>query len=249
MPPAACKSEISFHFQRPFDVSTSNGGQVQKAIADDYRDEGGIYFSQEGEDILLQRLFSHQKSGFSVDVGAHHPKRFSNTYALYRQGWRGINIDATPGSMGPFKELRPEDLNLECGVSLHEGEMPFYEFEDPALNTFSRARYEYLIANTPYKLKQILKVKTKKLSSILEEHVPANKKIDLLTIDVEGLDFEILKSNTWERFSPKVLLIEALDQNIQTLERSELGTFLKSKGYSIFAKTYNTAFFILGRTV
>jgi FkbM family methyltransferase len=219
---------------------------IRRVIAEDYRGDANFYFSQEGEDILLQRLFGDRNSGFFVDIGAHHPKRFSNTYALYARGWRGINVDATPGSMEAFKNSRPEDRNLECGVGNTEGELPFYEFEEPALNTFSRQRYEYLLANTSYKVKRVVPVRIRKLASILEEHASENRPIDLLTIDVEGLDYEILKSNNWERFSPKVVLVEALEQNIEELQNSELGCFLKEKGYSLFAKTYNTAFFILG---
>ena len=62
-----------------------------------------IYFSQEGEDVILRRIFEDQKNGFYIDIGAHHPKRFSNTYYFYDRGWEGINIDATPGSMKFFK--------------------------------------------------------------------------------------------------------------------------------------------------
>ena len=60
---------------------------------------GSLCYSQEGEDMILGKIFSGQKHGFYVDVGAHHPLRFSNTYLFYLKGWRGINIDAMPGSM------------------------------------------------------------------------------------------------------------------------------------------------------
>jgi hypothetical protein len=53
-------------------------------------------YSQEGEDMILNRIFEFRNSGFYIDVGAHHPMRFSNTYFFYRKGWRGINIDAMP---------------------------------------------------------------------------------------------------------------------------------------------------------
>jgi len=69
-------------------------------------------YSQEGEDMILRRLFEKQLTGFYVDVGAHHPKRFSNTYFFYKQGWHGINIDAMPGSMKLFEKIRPRDILL-----------------------------------------------------------------------------------------------------------------------------------------
>src|SRR3954469_4320493 len=76
-----------------------------------------IAFSQEGEDLLLARMFEHQSEGFYVDVGAHHPQRFSNTHLLHQRGWRGINIDATPGSMAAFRRARPHDVNLEIAIA------------------------------------------------------------------------------------------------------------------------------------
>ena len=41
-----------------------------------------LYWSQEGEDILLQRIFGNRNNGFYVDVGAHHSSKFSNTFKL-----------------------------------------------------------------------------------------------------------------------------------------------------------------------
>ena len=73
-------------------------------------------YSQEGEDLVLARYFA-KSSLIYVDVGAHHPTRYSNTYLFYSQGWRGINIDAMPGSMDAFRRDRPRDINIEALVS------------------------------------------------------------------------------------------------------------------------------------
>jgi len=76
-----------------------------------------ISYSQEGEDLILERFFEGMNTGFYVDVGAFHPKRFSNTYIFYKKGWHGINIDARPGSMKLFNFVRPRDINLEIPIS------------------------------------------------------------------------------------------------------------------------------------
>ncbi|TLD96815.1 hypothetical protein LS71_004220 [Helicobacter jaachi] len=74
-------------------------------------------YAIEGEDRIVRALLWQKRdSGFYVDVGAHHPFRFSNTYLFYTQGWRGINIDATPGSMEAFRKYRARDINLEMGI-------------------------------------------------------------------------------------------------------------------------------------
>jgi hypothetical protein len=83
-------------------------------------------YSQEGEDRILLRPFENCKDGFYVDVGAHHPTRYSNTYLFYRMEWSGINIDAAPGSMNLFKKKRPRDINLEVAISDREEELTFY---------------------------------------------------------------------------------------------------------------------------
>src|SRR6187431_556967 len=92
-------------------------------------------YSQEGEDLILNRILEKKTCGFYVDVGAHHPKRFSNTYLFYQKGWRGINIDAMPGSMAEFRNFRPRDINIEAAVGAAK-EIPFYVFDEKALNTF-----------------------------------------------------------------------------------------------------------------
>src|SRR5689334_15261611 len=85
-------------------------------------------YSQEGEDMILARVFENQKSGFYVDVGAHHPWRFSNTYMFYRRGWRGLNIDAMPDSMSRFRKARPRDINVEIPVLREEAVLNYYQF-------------------------------------------------------------------------------------------------------------------------
>ena len=95
-------------------------------------------YSQEGEDMILRRLFEKQKTGFYVDVGAHHPKRFSNTLFFYKKGWHGINIDAMPNSMSLFDKIRPRDINLEVPISEKKQKLKYYMFNEPALNGFSK---------------------------------------------------------------------------------------------------------------
>mgnify|MGYP001334584774 CR=1 FL=1 len=86
--------------------------------------------------MILNRIFGNQAKGFYIDVGAHHPKRFSNTYLFYKRGWSEINIDAMPGSMKIFDKQRPRDINIEKPVSNEKKIMDFYIFNEPALNSF-----------------------------------------------------------------------------------------------------------------
>ena len=208
-----------------------------------------LSFSQEGEDGILQRLFERKPLGFYVDVGSHHPKRFSNTYRFYLRGWRGVNIDPLPGSKARFDTSRERDINLEVGISDSPGELVYYAFQEPALNTFNpdvaRSRDSVLISKT--------KITVLRLRDVLDQHLPVNQKIDFLSIDVEGLDLQVLRSNDWSRYRPSYVLAEALGmRDVYQVIESDLHEYMNSVGYSFFAKCVNTLLFIdsqgLGRS-
>lgn len=200
-------------------------------------------FSQEGEDMILFRIFESYSTGFYLDIGAHHPKRFSNTYFFYKRGWRGINIDAAPGSMKTFNIERTRDINIEAAISDKEEEVMFYVFEEPAFNTFDKKRAEIQVSNNRKLINQI-KLKTKKLENILDESIPEGQQIDFLSIDTEGYDLNILKSNNFDKFRPMFILVECLEnENFIDIVSDEVYKYLVGKEYSLFAKTVNTCFF------
>ncbi|RZK27237.1 MAG: FkbM family methyltransferase [Flavobacterium sp.] len=201
-----------------------------------------ISYSQEGEDLILARIFGEKKNGRFVDVGAHHPKKYSNTYKFYLSGWRGINIDAMPGSMISFQKYRPEDINIEAGVACNKGELTYYIFNEPALNTFDKVEAGKKDGKNGYTILRKIKVNVLPLAEILDQYLAPTDPIDFLTIDVEGLDFEVIQSNNWNVYRPKVVLIEEL-RNIQGENNNKISAFLVEKGYELIAKTYNTLIF------
>jgi len=202
-----------------------------------------VSYAQEGEDLILSRFFHNRKAGFYVDVGAHHPMRYSNTYLLYRRGWHGINIDAMPGSMKLFQRFRSRDVNIEMAVSDIAGELVFYMFDEPAFNTCSaQLAQQYADLGHPVRRKQ--HVPCLPLQSILERHAAHCDRIDLLSIDVEGEDMKALTSNDWQRFRPVFVLVEILGmQDMDDVHASEEAKYLSQQGYQVVAKTVNTVFF------
>src|SRR5258706_13433154 len=100
--------------------------RILRRIASKIDPAGHVTFAQEGEDQLLQRFFYGRERGFYVDIGAHHPRRFSNTCVFYDKGWRGINIEPNPEAIQSFICERPGDINLCCGISDHKGEMKYF---------------------------------------------------------------------------------------------------------------------------
>jgi len=205
-----------------------------------------LSYSQEGEDLILKRIFANKKNGFFIDIGAHHPTRFSNTFLFYLSGWRGINIDPNPGIMEIFNKIRPNDINLELGISESENFLTYYQFNEPALNTFSKE--EAILKENQnkglYKIINQIKIKTYPINLILDNHLNKDIIIDFMTIDVEGLDLEVLKSNNWDKYRPTYLLVEELRSNITDLiTNSEINKFLVTQNYSFYHRTYNTSIY------
>lgn len=209
-------------------------------------------YSQEGEDRILHSLFGvlNKANGFYVDVGAHHPIRFSNTHSLFMRGWSGINIDASHKSIALFEKMRPGDVNVALGVGERAGTSIFYTFDESALNTFDEKLARSVVDNTSYRIIEEQIIEVVPLFEILDKHMPKGREIDFLSVDVEGRDLDVLKSNDWLRYRPSYVLAEwhggfsrkegfSLEEAIN----SELTQFLGSKGYEPFAKTLNTLFF------
>ncbi|MDB5146688.1 MAG: FkbM family methyltransferase [Mucilaginibacter sp.] len=204
-------------------------------------------YSQEGEDMVLRSFFEGKKNykGYFVDVGAHHPYRYSNTLFFYQKGWKGINIEPTPGAIKAFNIFRRKDINLNIGVSDRRDKLIFYCFNEPALNGFSKELSEERNGTSKkYKIIKEVEVETYPLAEILDKYLPAGQKIDFLTIDVEGLDLIVLKSNNWNKYKPSYILVE--DRiDFTNLSDSEVYKYLEEQGYQLVAKTLRTLFFKL----
>jgi FkbM family methyltransferase len=204
-----------------------------------------ISYSQEGEDLLLLRLFERAPPGIYVDVGAHHPFRFSNTCLLHLQGWRGINIDALPGSMSVFRAARPRDICLETAVSDHAGTLSYHMFTEPALNTFDGLLAAEREASGWPRSGQI-HMPCVPLAEILQRELPrlGADTVDVLSVDVEGFDLSVLRSNDWSLFRPRVLLVEAIDNDLGSLNFSELNQYCEGLGYRLFSKLVHSVIYV-----
>jgi FkbM family methyltransferase len=183
------------------------------------------------------RIFGDQGSGFYVDVGAHHPVRFSNTCALYMKGWSGINIDCNPGSMAAFRKMRSRDINLELAISDRFETLTYHLFEEPAINSFAPA------FGDAHRIHSLKEMTTRTLASVFDQYINETGSIDFLSVDVEGLDLNVLKSNNWMKYRPRIVLAEDLNARANMLEYSEMIAFMEDRHYYLFAKTVNTFFF------
>lgn len=196
-----------------------------------------LSYAQEGEDLVVSKELGNKRSGFYVDIGAHHPFRFSNTYFLYRRGWHGICIDPLPGTKELFSKWRPRDLVVEVGVSAEVSTLDYHMFNEPALNTFDHELARERDGLGEYRLTSVTKVEVLPLASLLNRYLPPDASIDLLSIDVEGLDLDVLKSNDWSKYRPSLIIAECLGPNLLDIPSDPVSALLSREGYEPFAKT------------
>jgi FkbM family methyltransferase len=200
-------------------------------------------YSQEGEDMILRRTFKDRRHGFYVDIGAFHPRQFSNTYYFYNRGWTGISVDARPGYSREFSRARPRDRVVEAAISDREQTLTYTMFNEPALNGF-RSDLGFMSENPHWKVVAERSVKTTTLMQLLDAHLPSGQRIDFMSVDVEGHDLAVLTSNDWSKYRPLVVLAEDLAaRTIDKVLESDVYRFLVGRGYAMYAKTVNTMFF------
>lgn len=165
-------------------------------------------YAQNHEDVLLARLFPRGLTGFYVDVGANDPVKNSITKHFYDMGWRGVNVEPASDPFKRLAEARPRDVNLNVGLSDHEGTLTLYEFppDISAVSTFSEEQAEWHREAGLASVGQPVSVTT--LARVLEEHA-GERTVDFLSVDVEGHERQVLVGGDWKRFRPRVVVVES----------------------------------------
>ena len=186
------------------------GNFVQTSEVAGFENAFSISWSQGGEDLALLHAIRGKRDGLFIDVGAHHPSRFSVTRHLYQMGWSGVNVDANQELINAFKKARPRDVNLCAAVGL-QPKYTFTIFEEAAISTLdSEWRNKFINENNI--IAREVEVEGRKLRSILDDF-QLQERIDLLSIDAEGSDLQVLQSLEFETLDesrfPKWLLLEA----------------------------------------
>ncbi|MEM1157459.1 MAG: FkbM family methyltransferase [Verrucomicrobiota bacterium] len=204
-----------------------------------------ISFAQNGEDLIIWQALSacQIKEPFYLDIGAHHPRKLSNTMLFYLFGFRGMNIEPDPDLFAEFPKSRPEDLNLNVGVGEKETIARFYRMRDPLLNTFNAEEAQRLAQEENMELKSTLDIPVKTINQIFEQ---APQKIDVLSLDTEGNDLTILKSLNFSLFRPTVICVETLTFSTrhQGTKLSEFDTLLETHNYQKYADTHINSIYV-----
>jgi FkbM family methyltransferase len=207
-----------------------------------------MFHSQDGQDAYLENcIFKGHKNGFYVDVGAHDGVTINNTlYFEKNNNWTGINIEPIKKVFDRLVDNRPNNINLNCAVCNNDGETDFLcntgytEMISGIKNTFD-ARHMKRLQNENMQMgstTEVIKVNTKKLETILDENNISH--INYLSIDVEGAEFEVIKSINFDKVFIDVIGFENNyhDTSIPIIK------YLENKNFVVIHKTTLDIFMI-----
>jgi FkbM family methyltransferase len=199
--------------------------------------KGKTFFSETGEDSVLQQLF-RSKSGRYIDVGSGHPVIGSNSYSFYKLGWTGVCIDPQPDLTLSYKILRPKDVFLPYLV----GENKFqnlYEFENKLLSTTNTkvAKYHKSLG-IEYK---IVKHKCVSLQDLLPKKILPNENY-FISFDVEGAEYDLIRQVDLINQRPRAFLVEVW--SYPWIKNSKINRYFEKNNYQLFAYTGLTAIYI-----
>ncbi len=172
------------------------------------KDEPVISYAQNREDIVLDAFFDDVHKGFYVDIGASDPEKFSVTKLFYDKGWSGINIEPNKKHAKKLEHDRERDITLNVAVSDKPGTATFRQYAADGLSTLSGATKKRLEGQEVAAEFKDVEVDVLTLADIFNTHADT-KVIDFMKVDVEGFEYEVLASNDWSKYRPRVLCIEA----------------------------------------
>ena len=168
------------------------------------------FYSQHGEDYLLELLFAEKNDGCFVEVGCIDGSRFSNTLHFEEKGWSGLCIEAHGDYIGILERNRPNSQVVHCAVGeANEDKAIFYANARGSLSTLDKTKEEEFKTKFPNYFtgfkEQIVKKKT--LNSIFTEN--GLSKIDLLSLDIEGYEIQALQGLDLGACAPEVIVVES----------------------------------------
>lgn len=206
-------------------------------------------FSQAGEDQIIRYLafniLKNPKPSY-LDIGTNHPYRSSNTFYFYTRGSRGVCIEPDEKFAKLIRKYRKGDVFIQGGVAagnLNEAVLYAFPGEYCTWNTFSEEEALKRQDESGVAFSKIEKVKLVNINDVMSKYFSPHPNI--ISLDVEGLDFDILQSIDFNRFRPEIICVESISFSVTNEEEKnkEMIDFVTSKGYVVFGDTHiNTIF-------
>lgn len=172
-----------------------------------------IYYSQHGEDFLLNKIFGNKPQGYFVEVGCLDGIEYSNSYFFEKKGWKGACIEAHNDFIKNLRANRPHSAIIHCAVG--EEDKPsviFYANKAGSLSTLDKneeERWKKNYADDFHGFEE-QHVAMRTLTSIFDEL--GVKEIDFVSLDIEGYEVKALLGLDFKKYKPYIFVIEYKDE-------------------------------------
>jgi FkbM family methyltransferase len=184
-----------------------------------------LSYTQNMEDYHLALAFAGQSSGTYIDIGAGHPIADNVSFWFYERGWSGIVVEPQPELIELYARVRPRDTRVCSLIGERSGETEFHVFEQfHGLST--TVEHHARKSGAQYRT---IRLPTVTLADLCAKHVSGP--IDFLKIDVEGGEAGVLLGGDWQRYRPKVIVVEAVAPMTGEPSWQEWEPFLLKQGY------------------
>ncbi len=251
-PKALCKQMDAFiHTYREHmnDKKHKYDAMFFRRMVNYIRRKAGIFYqksySQCGEDLIVNYIFNTLKMAHPsyLDIGAHHPRFLSNTYLFYCQGSRGVSIEPDPFLFRKINRARSRDVNLNVGMAAERGILNLHVFSSRTLNTFSEEEANKYV-DQGHELVASHKVDVITFDDVMNQHFESPP--DFVSLDVEGMDMEILQSIDFSRYQPTVFCIETItySRGGEGKKLTLIDDVMADRGYLKYADTYINTIYV-----
>ena len=222
-----------------------------RVFASRYMPAGFASYSQCGEDRIIDFFLAScgVTNATYIDAGCSHPVVGNNTYLLSRRNFRGICIDPTPGLAELYRRHRPRDVFLASAlVPGSETEVVMHCFDQSMINTVSVDHADQY-RSFGYEKMASQRVPALNLATVFDQQGVSD--LDVLCLDVEGLDLQIVTGLDLKRVRPKLICVEVVryGQDKAPIIETGFAEHLLANGYVKYADTYINQIFADARAM
>jgi hypothetical protein len=235
----------------PLDAVAQTAGTRKPARTPPVETEGTLSYAQSGEDLIANFIFYYLRIPriTYLDVGAHDPVAFNNTYFFYRRGFRGVLVEPNVEMCKKLRGVRPEDTTLEAGIGVTAArEADYYVMTESSWNTFSKEEAEHMTRATRggIKVERVIKMPLLEINGVMAKHFGGAP--TFLSIDAEGLHLAILKTIDFKKFRPVVICVETLVAASKK-HIPEIPAFMETQNYVVRGSTFVNTLFVDGNLI
>ncbi|HKR47012.1 MAG TPA: FkbM family methyltransferase [Paraburkholderia sp.] len=202
------------------------------------------YYGQCGEDLIVSALLRawsrNQKFDLTgatyLEIGGNHPIATSASYLLNQTfGMRGVIVEANPALVPALQKTRSSDKIIHGAVqtadvdtvSLSVSKLSELSSLDPSFVT------DWAAGSVGESQK--ISVPALRVNEIIRTYLDG-KAPHFLSVDIEGLDLQVLRDLDLKKYRPVVIQAEPSEHHIPG-NTNEMIAFLSENGYSLVAET------------